>query len=279
VTFATSDLTANIGTEIRSDIQTLLDGTHAARIRALLEERGVIVLPGIGLSDEQQLAFTKTIGTVVQEEHYDKAVFKISLDPRETERSESLKASFFWHIDGTTADVPIFASLLSAVRLSPVGGDTEFCNTHASYEALPDEERAWLDTLVVHHSAVAIARHCDPELDYDRYQRLRARGADLPLVWRHRDGRRSLVIGASAEYVVGMPGRDSADLLIRLRDWATQPRFVYRHSWSVGDLLMWDNTGTMHRATPYAADSGRLMLRTRLAGEESFNAAALGAFA
>jgi alpha-ketoglutarate-dependent taurine dioxygenase len=62
----------------------------------------------------------------------------------------------------------------------------------------------------------------------------------------------------------------SIDLLTRLRDWATQPQFVYRHKWTIGDLVMWDNTGTLHRAMPYPWDSGRLMHRTALAGEEAF---------
>ncbi len=62
----------------------------------------------------------------------------------------------------------------------------------------------------------------------------------------------------------------STEILVRLRDWATQPQFVYRHQWSVGDLVMWDNTGTMHRAKPYDPKSGRLLNRTKLAGEEPF---------
>ena len=62
--------------------------------------------------------------------------------------------------------------------------------------------------------------------------------------------------------------RESSELLCRLREWATQPRFVYRHKWSVGDLVIWDNTGTMHRVTPYPPDSGRMMHRTELVGEE-----------
>ena len=89
-----------------------------------------------------------------------------------------------------------------------------------------------------------------------------------PLVWRHRSGRRSLVLGASASHVEGMAYHEGRDLLRRLRDWATQPRFVYQHSWTVGDLVIWDNTGTMHRVTPYALDSGRMMHRTTLVGEE-----------
>jgi alpha-ketoglutarate-dependent taurine dioxygenase len=66
-----------------------------------------------------------------------------------------------------------------------------------------------------------------------------------------------------------MDFRKSAELLVRLRDWATHPQFVYRHKWSVGDLVVWDNTGTMHRVLPYDPRSGRLLKRTKLEGEES----------
>jgi alpha-ketoglutarate-dependent taurine dioxygenase len=93
---------------------------------------------------------------------------------------------------------------------------------------------------------------------------------DLPLVWTHRSGRKSLVLGCTAGHVVGLDRRASTELLVRLREWATQPQFTYRHTWSVGDLVIWDNTGTMHRATPYDPKSGRLLQRTKLAGEEPF---------
>ena len=89
-----------------------------------------------------------------------------------------------------------------------------------------------------------------------------------PIVWTHQSGRKSLLLGATADYVIGYAVEESRALLARLRDWATQPQYVYRHEWQVGDLIIWDNTGTMHRAMPYAVDSGRLMHRTILAGEE-----------
>ena len=78
------------------------------------------------------------------------------------------------------------------------------------------------------------------------------------------------MLGVTAAYVVGMSWEDSSELLCKLRDHATQPEFVYRHEWRVGDLVMWDNTGTMHRALPYPHDSGRMMHRTKLQGEEAF---------
>jgi hypothetical protein len=87
------------------------------------------------------------------------------------------------------------------------------------------------------------------------------------MVWTHLRTK-SLLLGATADYVEGLSVEASRALLARLRDWATQPHYVYRHEWQVGDLLMWDNTGTMHRALPYALDSGRLMHRIILAGEE-----------
>ena len=75
-------------------------------------------------------------------------------------------------------------------------------------------------------------------------------------------------LGSTASYIEGMDREEGRALLAELLDWATQPRFVYRHRWTLGDLLIWDNTGTMHRAQPYTKESGRLMHRTTLAGKE-----------
>ena len=91
-----------------------------------------------------------------------------------------------------------------------------------------------------------------------------------PLVWHHRSGRKSLLLSTSGAYVEGMHPAESHDLLQRLMAHATQEKYIYRHKWQLGDLVIWDNTGTMHRALPYALDSGRMMHRTKLQGEESF---------
>jgi len=270
--FSTVDLTPCIGTEIRCDKATLLGGEHAEEIRDVLIRRGVVVFPKVGMTDDEQIAFSETLGAL-QNEPGESRVFKVSLDPKESTRANGLRGSFFWHIDGTTDQVPIFASILGVRRLAPVGGETEFCNTSAAYDALPDEEKAAIDDLTVHHSSVSNMRYVDPEMPYELYLRLRERGADLPLVWKHHHGGRSLILGATAEYVHDRSYEDSLDVLMRLRDWATERRFVYRHRWSEGDLVAWDNTGVMHRVIPYAADCGRLMHRTTLAGIETFRGA------
>jgi alpha-ketoglutarate-dependent taurine dioxygenase len=258
-----------IGSTFQGDLESLLSGRHAARIRSLLEERGVVVFPQLRLTDEQQVAVTRTLGALVDEGANN--IYKITMDPLENVAAEYLKGAFYWHIDGTMLKTPIFASIMSAWQLSPVGGQTEFCNTYAAYDDLSEPEQAHLDGLQVVHSFEAAQRYVRPEPSFAELTTWQAKGTNtLPLVWTHRSGRKSLVLGSTADHVVGLSHRDSSALLVRLRDHATQPQYVYRHEWTIGDLVIWDNTGTMHRALPYPLDCGRMMHRTKLHGEESF---------
>jgi len=89
-----------------------------------------------------------------------------------------------------------------------------------------------------------------------------------PLVWRHENGRRSLVLGATTDHVEGMSEDEGRAYLADLLDRSTVPERVYRHEWAVGDLVIWDNRGVLHRATPYDATSARDMHRTTIAGNE-----------
>jgi len=268
---ATRDLKPRIGTEIRADKAALLSGEHAATIRDLLEHRGVLVFPQIGFTDDEQIAFTETLGAFAAERTGEK-LYNVTLDTNVNAGADYLKGSLYWHIDGTMNDVPIRASLLSS-RVLPAdgGGDTEFCNTYAAYDDLSEEDKAGLDGLTVMHSAWNSLFYYEPEPSLRHLKSMMRIGdKELPLVWTHQSGRKSLVLGCTAGHVVGVDYRKSAELLVRLREWATQPQFVYRHQWSVGDLVIWDNTGTMHRAMPYNPESGRLLTRTKLEGEEPF---------
>ena len=270
-TLATRDFAAEIGTEIIADKSVLLSGEHAATIRELLETRGVLVFPKLGFTDEEQVAFTETLGTFAPENSGEK-LYKVSLDEGVNAHADYLKGSLYWHLDGTMNEVPILASLLQSVALGNEDeGDTEFCNTYAAYDALSDEDKAELEGLRVMHSAWNTLFYYEPEPDIRTLKQMQRIGdRELPLVWTHKSGRKSLVLGATARHIIDVDFRKSAEILVRLRDWATQPEFVYRHKWSVGDLVIWDNTGTMHRATPYDPNSGRLLQRTKLAGEEPF---------
>jgi alpha-ketoglutarate-dependent taurine dioxygenase len=271
MTLTTRDLTPRIATEIRADKVTLLSGAHASKIRELLEQRGVLVFPRINFTDDEQIAFTQTLGTFAPELRGEK-IYKVTLDTKVNEQADYLKGSLYWHIDGTMSAVPILASLLSS-RVLPTsgGGDTEFCNTYAAYQDLSDAEKQQFEKLRVMHSAWNTLFYYDPEPNIETLRGMMAIGdRELPLVWTHRSGRESLVIGCTARHIVDMDYKKSAELLVQLRVWSTQPQFVYRHKWSVGDLVIWDNTGTMHRAMPYDPNSGRILHRTKLEGEEAF---------
>lgn len=262
------DCTPLIGSEIRTDVDTLLSGREAATIRATLERRGVVYFRGLQITDEQQVAIAKTLGAIVANEGQG-GIYKISLDSSVNQRAEYLKGSLFWHFDGSLQPYPNLAALLRAVKLSETGGETEFCNTYAAYEDLPSDDKAAIADLRVVHSAERSQYYVNPEMSYEEvtfWQKSPTKSC--PLVWTHKSGRKSLLLGATADYVIGWPVEESRALLARLRDWATQPQYVYRHGWQIGDLLIWSNTGTMHRALPYPTDSGRLMHRTILAGEE-----------
>jgi alpha-ketoglutarate-dependent taurine dioxygenase len=270
-TLPTRDLTERIATEVHADKAALLSGDHAGAIRELLERRGVLVFPQIGFTDAEQIAFTETLGTLAPERDGE-AVYDVTLDTNVNKQADYLKGSFYWHLDGTMNQVPILASLLSS-KVLPAGGggDTEFCNTYAAYEELPEDDKGQIASLRAMHSAWNSLLYHDPEPDFATLRQMMAIGqTELPVVWTHRSGRKSLILGCTASNIVGMDYAQSTKTLVRLRDWATQPQFVYRHQWSVGDLVMWDNTGTMHRALPYDPDSGRMLRRTKLAGEEPF---------
>src|SRR6476660_1559663 len=115
------DCTTEIGSEIRTDLETLLSGREAANIRATLERRGVIFFRGLEISDEQQVAIAKTLGNIVQNEG-EGGIYKISLDKNVNQRAEYLKGSLFWHFDGSLKPYPNLATHFRAVRLSDTGG-------------------------------------------------------------------------------------------------------------------------------------------------------------
>ena len=270
-----TNVAPNIGCTIRTDKQTLLSGEKAKEIRALMESRGVIVFPQINLTDAEQIAFTHTLGTFAHEVGESKSgmdtVYPITMDPKINPNASYLRGAFFWHIDGTMSDMPILASIMSARSLAKTGGETDFCNTYAAFDALPEDEKAEIEKLKVVHAMWRSQLYHNPEPDYASMKLWQSIGRNtLPLVWKHRTGRKSLVLGATALQVEGMDMFESELLLVRLREWATRPEFSYRHTWSLGDMVIWDNTGTKHRATHYDYDSGRLMHRTKLEGEEAF---------
>ena len=270
VRLRSEEIRPSIGSRVLNDKRELLSGVLATEIRELLEQRGVLVFPEVHLTDEEQIEFTKTLGKF-QPEPRGGDIFKVTLDATQGSSAEYLKGSLYWHLDGTMNDVPILASILSSKKVASWGGNTGFCNTYAAWEQLPDERKQELDGLRVMHSVWASVFYYEPEPSVAKLKAMQAIGErELPLVWKHRSGRKSLILGCTAHRVLDVDPVKSAEILVGLREWATSERFSYSHAWKVGDMVMWDNTGTLHRAEQYDLESGRMLHRTKLAGEEPF---------
>jgi len=294
-------------TPIKSDIGVVIEGLSGRRLadprvaeqcRVALDKYGVVVCREANIEDSDLVALTKILGEVSTDPATGEAghpeVSIIGVDPSKSRFAPYRTATFVWHIDGVTDAVPRKAILLSAQEVADEGGQTEFANTYAAYEALPESAKTKLINLRVLHTARKALedalRFADAELLSNRNLwdtetavfGLGVRGGELtcirehrtrvqPLVWSRRNGRKSLVIGATATEVVDWPADEGRALLDRLLGWSTQPKFVLRHQWRRGDLVIWDNTGMLHRAFPYKATSGRLMHRTTLVGEEAIS--------
>ncbi len=250
--------------------QLLHDDALPAWTLDALEEHGALVLRDLHLDDEAQVLFSRKLGKVEifgKGEHPE--IFRVTLDTAKNPAAQYLRGTFDWHIDGCTDDIPIMATMLSAHAVAASGGETEFASSYAAYEMLDDDEKAKVEELRVVHTIEASQRLFNKEPSERELEHWRKRPAkEHPLVWRHRSGRRSLVLGATTDHVVGMDPDEGRALLDDLLHRATTPDRVYRHEWQVGDVVIWDNRGVLHRALPYDPSSPRDMHRTTFAGDE-----------
>ena len=281
-----TEVTPRIGSEVKLDKTALLGGEHAGQLRSLLVERGAVVFRDVHCSDADLRTIARTLGDLrlgtakrgsdgATLNEGEEGVMRITLDEKKNPAyARFLFGNELWHMDGTYLEpVPPFATLLAPVALSREGGDTMFANTYAAFEDLPDSEQRELEKLRVVHSLPAALfpakRNCSAE-EFAVWASYPTQ--THPLVWQHESGRKSLVLGTQCAWVDDMHQTESHDLLQRLMAHATQDKYVYRHKWQLGDLAIWDNTGTMHRALPYEKNSEREMRRCTLNGEEPVTA-------
>ncbi len=278
-------LTPRIGSQLDIGRDELLSGDYAADIRKILVERGVVVIRDAHVDDDQLRHIAATLGEVrlgqskrgadgVTLNEGEGGVLKVSLDPEiNPQYARFLLGNHLWHMDGPYEAIPPFATLFTPYRMANVGGDTLFASTYAAYEDLPEEEKDFLAPLRAVHTMPASLfpsmRNVTPEefAVWHSYPQ-----AVRPLVWHHKSGRKSLVLGSAAAWIEGMHPAESHDLLQRLTLHATQDKYVYRHKWQAGDLAIWDNTGALHRVMPYDLASKREYHRCTLNGEEPITA-------
>jgi alpha-ketoglutarate-dependent taurine dioxygenase len=276
-TLTITKLTSTVGAEVTGLNSEQLGADDALAIAVLeaLEDNGVLVFPGLSLTPEAQVAFCSRLGDVDRSadgHHPVSGIYPITMDKSKNASANYLRAAFLWHIDGCTPlndECPQMATVLSAKQVADEGGETDFASAYTAYDMLSEEDKQRLGSLRVVHSLEASQRKTTPDPSAEEVARWRARPThEHPLVWTHRSGRKSLVLGASADYIVGMDIDKGRAVLDDLLESATRRDNVYSHTWSVGDTVIWDNRGVMHRAGQYADDSGRLMLRTTVLGDE-----------
>lgn len=247
---------------------------------------GLLVFRGLALDDDQQTAFSRQFGDLI-EHPKGMRMYQSALQSSPTilnltnvdENGEIMSAdaeliravyrgNTLWHTDGSTRTVPPMASILSARILPPWGGNTEFADMRAAWDALPDAMQKELLSLITEHS-IAHSRKAVGYV-YDADESGAQKATPQALVRIHSpSGRKALYFGSYASHIIGWPMEQGRALLDELMDFATQDRFVYRHAWRNGDIVMWDNRCMMHRVRPWDVEhQPRVMRRTTLAGWE-----------
>ena len=266
------------------DIRTPLDHVSVAAIEAGMDRYAVLVFPGQRISDEQQMAFTRNFGAIEDArggnvtKPQDKRlaigmndVSNLAKDGRPLARDSRQRlfniGNMLWHSDSSFRAVPAKYSLLSARVVNPRGGNTEFADMRAAYDALDEEMKRHIEDLVCEHSLM-YSRGSLGFLDYSEEEKQMFRPVRQRLVRTHPvTGRKSLYLSSHAGAILGMPMPEARILLRDLTEHATQPQFVHVHAWVPYDLVMWDNRQTMHRVRRYDESQPRDMRRTTVAGD------------
>ncbi len=259
------------------DLRRVHDPETLGQIRAGMDEYAVLVFRDQPFADDEQLAFAQRldgelhtklgISALQKNRLGNEALGDISnLDESgEIMRSDNRRRMYglgnrLWHTDASFQDPPGRYSMLSAKVVPLVDADTEFADTRAAYDALPEEEKRRVEGLRVHHS-IAYSRQT-LGFEFSQGEQDALQGAIHPLVRTiPRSLRRSLYVASHASGIIDWPVPEGRLLLRDLIEHATQAEFVYRHSWRVGDLVIWDNRATMHRARPFDDTKYRRELR------------------
>ncbi len=259
------------------DLRRVHDPETLGQIRAGMDEYAVLVFRDQPFADDEQLAFAQRLDGVLHTKLGISALQKNRLgnealgdisnldESGEIMRSDNRRRMYglgnrLWHTDASFQDPPGRYSMLSAKVVPPVDADTEFADTRAAYDALPEEEKRRVEGLRVHHS-IAYSRQT-LGFEFSQGEQDALQGAIHPLVRTiPRSLRRSLYVASHASRIIDWPVPEGRLLLRDLIEHATQAEFVYRHSWRVGDLVIWDNRATMHRARPFDDAKYRRELR------------------
>jgi len=259
------------------DLRQPLDPAVVIEIDAAMDRYAVLVVRDQPLDQEQQMVFARSFGPfdlglrkVKKQPHrfrYDELIDISNVDEkgriadRNSGKIVSNIANQLWHSDSSFQRPAAKYSMLSAVVLPTRGGETEFADLRAAYDALSDELKAELEALEAEHYALH-SRFLLGDSDYTEEQRNAIPPVHWPIVRMHPGSKRKLLfVGVHARRIVGWPVAEGRMLLMDLLEHATQRDFVYSHKWRVGDLVMWDNRSTLHRGRRYNLSERRELRR------------------
>ena len=266
------------------DIARPLSPDQVKAIEAGMDRYAVLVFRDQKITDEQQMAFSLNFGAlenarggnITKPEDRRLAVgmndvSNLGRDGRPLDRESRVHlfnlGNLLWHSDSSFRAVPAKYSLLSARVVHLTGGNTEYADMRAAYDALDAGTKAEIEDLVCEHSLM-YSRGSLGMLDFTDEERTMFRPVRQRLVRTHPvTGRKSLYLASHAGAIVGMTMPEARILLRDLTEHATQPRFVYTHAWRQWDLVMWDNRQVMHRGRRYDQSQPRDMRRTTVAGD------------
>jgi alpha-ketoglutarate-dependent 2,4-dichlorophenoxyacetate dioxygenase len=266
------------------DIAKAVTREDAQAIDAGMAKYAVLVFRDQKLTDEQQMAFTGNFGpiedarggniTKPQDRRLVEGmndVSNLAKDgsplPRDSRQRLFNIGNMLWHSDSSFRVIPAKYSLLSARTVNRKGGNTEFADMRAAYDALDDETKCEIADLVCEHSLM-YSRGSLGFLDYSEEEKLMFKPVLQRLVRQHPvNGRKSLYLSSHAGGIVSMPMPEARILLRDLTEHATQSKFVYVHRWRPNDFVIWDNRQTMHRVRRFDESQPRDMRRTTVAGE------------
>ena len=268
-----------IGAQVTGvDLREPLDQADIDAIEDAIAHFAVLVLPGQFISDEQQMDFSRRFGeleTTVRAYRKDDMprldahiadISNLDRDNKVRAKTDRLRLNALgnrlWHSDSSFKRIPARYSLLSARTIPSGGGETEFADMRAAWDALPDPMKARLGGLICEHTQL-FSRATIAFTDWSPEEREKMAPVPQVLVRTHlRSGRTSLFLSSHAGRIRGMEEPEARVLLMDLTEHATQRAFVYAHRWTEGDLTMWDNRCTMHRARAYDEMQVRDMHRT-----------------
>lgn len=276
----TRPLMADFGVEILDVNLTTADDETRAEVIRLFHENGAIVLRGQDMTPDDLMSFVNQFGE--PEDHtqtqftipgYPK-IFRLSNKVEDGQPIGAHNDGVGWHTDYSYKAEPVMCTMLYAVEVPPEGSDTLLADLCAAYDTLTDERKAELDPLVLHHSY----QHLMSSRQFGRMEisdELKAANPDVlhPLIRTHpADGRKALWVSTgTVKGIVGMENKAAEDLIEELVGFVTDERFVYRHKWQVGDILVWDNRCTLHTGTLFDDTKYvRLMHRLWVRGDKPY---------